>query len=75
MPPAFATAVASPGGQAPAIGAIRIGARNPNRRQKLSARQRGPVGSGRGRPRSVSEDMGLSRSVGPVGMTVQMAYA
>jgi hypothetical protein len=41
MPPAFATAAASPAGQAPAIGAIRIGTRNPKRRQNAAARARG----------------------------------
>jgi len=40
MPPAFATALASLAGQAPAIGACNIGTRKPNRRQNQSARSR-----------------------------------
>src|SRR5205807_1053467 len=40
MPPALATAAASPTGQAPAIGAIRIGTCNPKRRQNSAARSR-----------------------------------
>jgi hypothetical protein len=39
MPPALATAADSAAGQAPAIGARRIGARNPYRAQKASARE------------------------------------
>src|SRR5205807_7312839 len=39
-PPAFATAMESDGGQAPAIGARRIGTRSPNRSQKARARRR-----------------------------------
>ena len=40
MPPALATAAASAAGQAPAIGAIKIGTRNAYRRQNTSARSR-----------------------------------
>ena len=39
-PPAFATATESAGGQAPAIGANRIGTCSPNREQKISVRWR-----------------------------------
>src|SRR5437588_12313401 len=39
-PPAFATAMESDGGQAPAIGAWRSGTRSPNRSQKARARRR-----------------------------------
>src|SRR5438309_10436752 len=39
-PPALATAMESDGGQAPAIGARRIGTRSPNRSQKARARRR-----------------------------------
>src|ERR1700676_2863550 len=40
IPPALPTAAASPTGQAPAIGAIRIGTRRPKRRQNVAARSR-----------------------------------
>ncbi len=43
IPPALATATASSGGQAPAIGASRIGNCRPNRSQKAWARARGAV--------------------------------
>jgi hypothetical protein len=43
MPPAFATAAAIDGGQALAIGAIRIGKRSPKLAQKASARLRAVV--------------------------------
>src|SRR5580765_3872890 len=43
MPPALATAIDRVAGQAPAIGASRIGIFNPNRSQKNRARSRGRV--------------------------------
>src|SRR4051812_44984996 len=50
MPPALATAAANPTGQAPAIGAIKIGTRSPNLRQNAAARSRALAG--------VAEDIG-----------------
>jgi hypothetical protein len=44
MPPAFATAAARAGGQAPAIGACRIGTRRPYRAQNSAARPRAVAG-------------------------------
>jgi hypothetical protein len=41
MPPALATALASDAGQAPAIGAIKIGSFKPNFAQNAAARSRG----------------------------------
>src|SRR6266851_6672597 len=46
IPPALPTAAASPTGQAPAIGACRIGTRKPKRRQNSSARRRGSLSDG-----------------------------
>src|SRR5436305_1915611 len=43
IPPALATAIDNEGGQAPAIGASRIGTRNPKRSQNFSARASGDV--------------------------------
>src|SRR5439155_23374192 len=43
IPPALPTAAARPTGQAPAIGACKIGTRRPKRRQNSSARWRGLV--------------------------------
>ncbi len=48
MPPALATAIDSDGGQAPAMGASRIGRRRPKRSQKAAARASGRRSSGTG---------------------------
>src|ERR1700677_3737716 len=48
IPPAFATAAARVAGQAPAIGAIRIGSRRPYVAQNCAARSRGRTEEGRG---------------------------